>query len=269
MLNEGTRRFDLYDFFSVLIPGGAFVIGLTPFAPKTLPVTSTGGILMLIVASFVAGRGLHAIGLLIERPFDEDSEVDIKGIVGVVGGSIATSHREYFVSEVIEPDDLSEGLVEEFYSRTLEHFPELSFPDDRSNLNHEDHADDLETLYSLVRSFIHLDSRGRSRTFQAVLDFQRTTMVTAFMLYVPYGLYGLVKIFAQVPGDLVGYQSYIGSLDLTGWLVFYGATFLLIAADMTFLEIRSNYRYYFIQYLMADFINLHQADGGSDMAPPQ
>lgn len=262
MLTEGTRRFDLYDFFSVFVPGGAFLVGILPFLPRETPVSSTGFVGAMILLGFVFGRAIHALGLWLEGS-GEDSifswgiagyGIDLRG-----GDGVATSHRDYFVKEILEPNDISPGLVDTFYSFSSGYFDHLNLEQKRSDLVRADHEEELESLYTLVRSAIHMDARGRSRTFQAVLDFQRTMMMGSLLLFVIYVFYSIVKALGPASNGFVGYNTYISYLGLPWWGIFLGAVLVLVGSYTTFEQIRSNYRRYFVQYLMADFITLRES----------
>lgn len=238
MLTEGTRRFDLYDFFSILIPGAAFLIGLLPLFPSQTPIFSTATIAILIVAGFVIGRSIHAAALWLERFND------------------VTSHREQFANELVDAKFVSEDLVNRFYKHCLDSFDEISLPEDRTDLSQSDHCDNLETLYGLVRSYIHMDARGRSRTFQAVLDFYRSIWVASAVLSVIYVAFAALIGFGAPTGDAVGYISHLGELEIHYTIIFFGAVFVLGSAYATFKRVRSSYREFFIQYLMSDFVVL-------------
>jgi hypothetical protein len=256
MLAEGTRRFDLYDFFSVLLPGGGLIVGLVPFLPRDAKIFSIGAVAAGVVLGFVFGRGLHALGLLLERPPNAEGSLFAVRGYGIVSNGVSTSHRDLFIEELRGPDEVSPGLVDEFYARVLDAFPDIGLQQQRSELDENDDPE-LETLYTLVRSQIHMDSRGRSRTFQAVLDFQRTMMVTSLLLFAVYMTYAIM-LWTEATSP-VAYEAYISYVGPTGWLVALGAVVLLLSAHTTFERIRSNYRRYFIQYLMADFIALYEA----------
>jgi hypothetical protein len=263
MLTEGTRRFDLYDFFSVLLPGGFFVIGIAPFLPRDAEIFSIGAVAAGVVLGFVFGRAIHALGLLLEMPDGNSRLLSVRGY-GIVANAASTSHREMFKKELHNPKKLSEGMVNEFYQRALEAFPDIGLKQDREDISSEDDME-LETLYSLVRSQIHIDSRGRSRTFQAVLDFQRTMMIASLLLFVVYILYAAVLwTGARSP---VAYEAYISYLDPAWWLVALFAFFLILGVYTTFEQIRTSYRMYFIQYLMADFITLYETANRDDPRP--
>lgn len=254
MISEGTRRFDLYDFFSVLIPGGTFLIGIMPFLPREANVFSFGAVAAAIVLSIVFGRGLHATGILLETPVGGDKRRLSVGKydIGVMG--VTTGHRDYFTSQIHSPTSVSDGLVSEFYNKAIESFPELDLPVDRNNIN-SDHEAELETLYTVVRSQIHMDARGRSRTFQAILDFQRTMVITSLALFGIYSTYAVLQSFN--PGQYIGYETYISYLGFEWWLILIGSIIVPLLSYTIFERVRSSYRIYFIQYLMADFIILY------------
>jgi hypothetical protein len=238
MLTESTRQFDLYDFFSVLIPGAAFLIGVAPFLPNQAVSFSVPSVIVLIILGFVFGRFIHASGLLLERFFG------------------ATSNRDYFISELENPSSTSPSLVDEFYRCAQDAFPSVDIPDERSELKEKDFSDELEQLYVLVRSYIHMDARGRSRTFQAVLDFYRGIWVGSLFLVIIYVAYVVIVVLGWNSREIIGYQSYLGALDIHFAIIFFAAVFVLGGAYATFEQVRSDYRAYFVQYLFSDFVVL-------------
>lgn len=259
MLTESTRQFDLYDFFSVLIPGAVLIIGLLPFFPSKAPVLSTGALIVLLIGGFVIGRVVHALGLLLERPLNDDSiTLSFRGYGLEIHPGVTTNHREVFIQELCNPSEISADLVTEFYERASDYTDLDDLPGERTELDQEEYESELRALYTITRSYIHMDARGRSRTFQAVLDFQRTTMITSLLLFFVYFCYGFLKLFGFVPGNLVDYQSYLFKLDVTWWLIVLFAVLLLVTPYITFERIRSDYRHYFVEYLFSDFINLRK-----------
>jgi hypothetical protein len=249
MLAEGTRRFDLYDFFSILIPGAAFLIGLAPLFPLEVPVVSTSGVVILLVGGFVVGRCIHAAALRIERFKD------------------VTGHREHFVDELVGSNTVTDDLADRFYDQCLKSFEQISLPQDREGLEKNEHEANLETLYALVRSYIHMDARGRSRTFQAVLDFYRSIWVASALLSAIYVFYAFLLWWGIPSPASVGYTTYMSQLGIHYTIIFFGAVFVLGSAYATFKNVRSKYREFFIQYLMSDFVVLRTEDDtatGSD-----
>lgn len=160
MLEEGTRRFDLYDFFSILLPGSAFVIGLIPILPHDVPVFATASIGFLLVWGFIFGRSLHVIGVAVDK---------FEGW-WIIRSSVSIDHRDKFIEELINPTDIESELANGFYLHCRQTFQQLDLPPERQDLDSEEHRTDLNMLYGIARSYIHMDGRGRSRTFQAVLD---------------------------------------------------------------------------------------------------
>lgn len=194
MILEGTRELDLYDFFSVLIPGAAFLIGLFPFLPEDTPIFSTGVIGLLIVGGFVFGRGIHAFSLRLEKY------------------TPAANHRQLFKDELQDTDNLSKRLVNTFYSESRKHFANVPFPPLRSELSEEE----ADSLYELVRSTIHIDGRGRSRSFQAIVDFYRSMWVLSAILAAIYIGYASSLIWPnRFDFASVSFEPYIASLGLT------------------------------------------------------
>lgn len=244
MLNQGTRRFDLYDFFSIFIPGASAVIALFPFVPAGGSVPLSGVIGVVVVGGFVIGRGIHATALWVE------------------GIANATTHRELFIDEVINPNCVSDELATQFYSACHSAFDTSELPKKRDDLGDE-HRANLEDLYTLVRSYVHIDGRGRSRTFQAVLDFYRSIWVASFMLALVYMFYGTLTASGILSPGIIRYQSYLGTLGIHYSFMFYGAVAVVGGAYGTFRRVRSDYREYFVQYLFSDFVVLEGMPQGN------
>jgi cytochrome c biogenesis protein CcdA len=248
MLTEGTRRFDLYDFFSVFIPGATFALGLFPFLPHNPDSFSISLVGVLIVLGLVFGRGIHASALLVEKRFN------------------TTTHRDKFTSELREPKNVDPEVADRFYDACCEYFNLESLPEDRSKLavnesNEENDTDKnqetaINSLYVLVRSYVHMDARGRSRTFQAVLDFYRSMWIASSYLSLIYVVYASVIIIDGLDQETVQYLSYIGSLGIHPVVIFFGSLTVGGASYTIFRHIRPLYRNYFVQYLMSDFLIL-------------
>jgi hypothetical protein len=253
MIGEGTRKFDLYDFFSVFLPGATLIIGLVPFLPYDSNIFSFGTVAAGIVLGFVFGRALHAIGLLFETSTHRSEPILSIGSYDIHDFAVTTGHREQFINELQNPTQVPDGVVKEFYDCATEAYPETKLPTDWENIDNENNKE-IETLYTLVRSRIHMDARGRSRTFQAILDFQRTMVFTSLVLFFIYVIYVLILVVDPEP--VVGYQLYISSLDIVWWLILTFSIIFHISIYLIFERIRSSYRRYFIEYVMADFINI-------------
>ena len=243
MLTEGTRQLDLYDFFSIFLPGGTLLIGLLPLAPATSITLSPGLLLFLLIPGFVVGRGVHAFGLW------------VGSVVGV------QTHRQQFIDELVDPSIVTDEYSERFFSVCKDTFDGLTLPEEHTELDEEEHREILDDLYGLVRAYIHMDSRGRSRTFQAVLDFHRSMWIISVFLWAVYFLYSFLKAFRIFRGD-VTYISYISALNIHFVIIFGVSLLILGGAYMTFKRVIPSYRQYFIQYMMADFLIL-QLSGGT------
>lgn len=238
MISEGTRQLDLYDFFSILIPGAVFTIALLPFLPTEITLGTTGLVVVLLVIGFVLGRAVHALGIQVER---------IPG---------ATNHRALFRSELVEPTDLSSDLVETFYRRARYRLPLRDLPADPSTFDLEDGEDRrrIDDIYGMVRSSIHIDSRGRSRTFQAVLDFYRSMTVTSVLLFIIYSGYGIILAAPTSVHEIFPYQTHLASYEIIPAIPFFVGAVFTLSAYTSFERIRSDYRLYYIQYLMIDYL---------------
>lgn len=238
MIGEGTKQFDLYDFFSVLLPGIAFILGMFPFLPHKTEVFSPGLIIPLLVGGFVVGRAIHATSLWIEQRAG------------------AASHRAVFGNQFQNPTVVTPELVESFYTACCETFTEIDLPDSRAEAVEDQLI--VDTLYGLVRSYVHIDARGRSRTFQAVYDFYRSMWIISLILtgcYVFYAVGTALRLF----DNQAGYLSYIGSLNITPGLIVFASLIVMAGSYLTFRRVRQNYREIYIQYLLTDFVVLHNS----------
>lgn len=162
----------------------------------------------------------------------------------------------------MDPNCLSEDLAEKFYNSCIEAFEPDDLPNKWCNLQPK-HEDELDALYTLVRSYVHMDARGRSRTFQAVLDFYRSIWVGSFMVAVLYMGYALLSELNALDG-IVNYQSYYGTLGLPSVITFYGAVLVIGSAYGAFERVRADYRNYYIQYLFSDFVVLQADDTNTE-----
>ena len=229
MSTAAVRRFDLYDFFSVLLPGLSFILGMYPFYPQGLSVSSIGAILPLLAGGFAVGRVVHSAAVRIEHR------------IGAEG------HRDLFATEVRYSPMLDRATVETFYKCCKCQF-DMKLTKDRTDLT----DDAASGLYSVVRSHVYIDSRGRSQTFQAISAFYRSMWFVSVFLAILIFLYGsFPTIQSAMP-----YPAKIAALSIpTQWFT-YGAIILFAGSYTTFREAKTTHRKLFIQYLMADFISL-------------
>ncbi|EMA69158.1 hypothetical protein C461_03247 [Halorubrum aidingense JCM 13560] len=240
MIEEGTRQFDLYDLVSVLIPGSTFTVGLVPLLPADTGSLSTAALVVVLLLGFVFGRGIHALGIQVESH------------------ESATSHREVFRQEIANTSAMSEDVVDRFYTTARQKFDLDFLSTDRTQLDPIKDSTEIDTLYDHVRSYIHMDARGRSRTFQAVLDFCRGMMIASGILSFIYLTYAIALVTGFTESSWAPYVSYLGNYELRPALIAFGALFILAGAFITFEQIRSDYRTYYIEYLMTDYLVLER-----------
>lgn len=248
MMNTSPRQFDLYDFFSVLLPGVSFLLGVFPFFPNSSPISSLGAIVPVVVGGFVIGRAIHAAAVRIDDFFEH------------------TSHRERFRNELQDPSVLPTSTVDHFYDECKAEFKDTGLPQGRGELDGDDHKRTGESLYGLVRSYIHIDARGRSRTFQAVYAFYRSMWLTSVLVYVFYLGYSVFTLFEV---RIVTYVSFIGVIGISANVVFLTSTTVLLGSFLTFRYAKTAYQIHFIQYLISDFIVLRRNETPEmDESPP-
>jgi hypothetical protein len=248
MIGEGTRQFDLYDFFNILIPGAVLTLSLTPFLPESVAPTSPAPLVAILVFGFIFGRAAHALGIQIERL------------------DLVKSHREHFQDQLFDADEISPTIIEKFYSRARIKFDMSELPENRNDLERDDHVKELNTLYTMVRAMVHMDSRGRSRTFQAILDFYRSMMIIALVLFLICTGYAIV-LSAEGASELLPYNSHLSSFDILPAVSFFIGVVIPLSAYTIFERIRSEYRSYYVQYLMADYLLLDKEETESQAKP--
>lgn len=240
MIRRGISRFDLYDFFSVFLPGAALLAGLLPFLPKD---TSVGAGLLgvFIVLGFVVGRAIHSGAIYFGRILQK------------------RTHRDLFLQQLNNPTLLSESVVNRFFDVCCAVYSDLDFCNSREAAAKQNEADELEPLYTLVRSYIHMDSRGRSRTFQAVYAFHRSMWFVSNSLAAVYTAYG-VGHYSGLIQETVNYQSYIGSLGFPPLILIFVPLAVVLIAQTLFRTAKMRHQRAYVQYLITDFVTLYEAE---------
>lgn len=238
MLRRGITRFDLYDFFSVFLPGAALLAGLLPFLPKGTSV-GPGFLGVLVVLGFVVGRAIHSGAIR----FDDLLE--------------NKTHRELFLEQLDDPTLLSGSVVDRFFDVCCAVYSDLDFCEDRSVAVDSD--DELEPLYTLVRSYVHMDSRGRSRTFQAVYAFHRSMWFVSISLAVVYPAYGVARYIKLIQGT-VEFQSYVGSLGMPPLILIFVPSAAVLFVQTLFRIGKMRHQRSYIRYLITDFVTLYEAE---------
>lgn len=248
VLGGSTRRFDLYDFFSVLIPGVGFIGGLVPFLPKTVSFSGVFGIIVIVVGGFVSGRALHALAISVEDFFDEKS------------------HRDLFIREIRHSNSISDKLIKDFLKECNQATSLDLNPETRNILQ----RDNIEASYTFTRSAVHIDGRGRSRTFQAVYAFYRSTWLAGLILGAFYLIYPVAR-YLEVTQNVASYASIIGSIDVNYSILGLLGIVLSLGLFRTFRQAERDYRRHFVEYLISDFLviqRLQGVDPQPNQAPP-
>lgn len=240
MLRRGISRFDLYDFFSVFLPGAALLAGLLPFLPTTVS-GSPGFLAVLIVLGFVVGRAIHSGAIFSDKILQR------------------RTHRELFLEQLREPTLLSDSVVDRFFDVCCLVYSDLDLCDSRTTAASENDDDELKPLYTLVRSYIHMDSRGRSRTFQAVYAFYRSMTFVSTILAGVYAAYGFGRYLGVIQGT-VNYQSHIGSLGLPPLILIFVLPAALLFVQTLFRTGKMRHQRNYIRYLVSDFVTLYEAE---------
>jgi hypothetical protein len=230
----GINTFDLYDFFSVFVPGTALIIGLYPLFPAEFRLNAIVALLPVLVGGFIVGRALHS------------GAVRIEALVG------ATTHQDQLAQEIKSPDILTSEMVDRFYERCRHVFSGIGLPADRDNFDLND--DQLRSaVYTAVRSYVHIDSRGRSRTFQALYAFYRSMWSASIILAVAYLVY-LVAVTLPYLG--FPYTPKVATLKVQRDIFLLTPVVFIAGGYTTFRTAKANYRRIYTRYLIADFISV-------------
>lgn len=240
MIRRSISRFDLYDFFSVFLPGAALLAGLLPLLPEDTSI-GPGFLGVLIVFGFVVGRAIHSGAIYSDEKLQR------------------RTHRDLFLEQLREPTLLSDSIVDRFFDVCCAVYSDLDFCDSRATAARRNEEDELKPLYTLIRSYIHMDSRGRSRTFQAVYAFYRSMSFVSTILAGVYAMYGLGRYFGLVQGS-VNYQSYIGSLGMPPLILISVPPAAALLSQTLFRTGKMRHQRNYIRYLISDFVTLYEAE---------
>jgi len=238
VLGGSTRRFDLYDFFSVLVPGAGFIGGLIPFLPETVSFNGLLTVVVVVVGGLVSGRALHALAISIEDFFGEDS------------------HRDIFIQEVRNANNIPDSLVNDFLDE-CSNSTSLKLSSETTNILQRQ---DIKGSYTFARSAVHIDGRGRSRTFQAVYAFYRSTWLVGLILGIIYVIYPIAK-YQNITQNIAGYSSIIGSVSVNYSVLALLMVVLSLGLFRVFRKAERQYRRYFVEYLISDFLAIQRLQG--------
>lgn len=244
MLSEGTRKIDLYDLISIVLPGACLTLGLIPFLPHTFDILDVGALVPFIILSFVFGRLVHIIAV-------ESEDVIFQA---------TPTHRERLQQQLSNPTDFSEDTAKQFIQECSTVF---DVTPKEANLDEDEMPDpdkvQFDDLYNLVRSYIHMDSRGRSRVFQAIYSFYRSMWIVMYIIGVAFLYYYIVTSFPATTPSLE-YTSFLedfpGDANILSLLIA-GSSLL----SMRLFDIgRKQFQGHYIRYIVADFLVLQNVD---------
>jgi hypothetical protein len=267
MVTSMRSQFGLFDFFSVFVPGASFLIGLVPFLPKQTPIASIGAAVPLSVGGIVVGRIIYGVSAAAKREsMERDRTVSSRFVLKALGALgnhwlNDTSHRQQFSEQIRSenPSVITTTAADHLYQVAIEEFSNQAGNDsfdveERTDLS----TDQAEYLYTLVRTTIHADGRGWSRTFQAIHTFYRTMWFVSLSLSVVYVFYGMMRL-TEAADDLVGYTSFLRASGISDGVIMSIAVAVALGSTVVFSEARQAYREYYLRYLVADFISVHES----------
>lgn len=232
MKRNVVRLFDLYSFFSVFLPGFAFLLGIVPLLPRGVPTGAVSALVPLLVLGFVVGQAIHSLAVWAEEAFGHER------------------HRVRFGEELEgRTNRFDETLVQEFYSC----YSDSSFEVPLVSLDEDEDTEesfDYSTIYALVQSYVHATEAGRSRVFQAIYALCRSLWFGSFLLLFLYWFVASYAVIVNAEPRMLLLTA--GHLFETLLLFTVGCGF----AIFVFKYAADQYQEHFVQYLLADFIVL-------------
>lgn len=259
MIQSSGPRLNLYNFFSVLLPGVTFVLGIFPFFPSGVELNVILGIIPLLAGGFVFGQAIHSLAVVWQSRTPR------------------RTHREQFqelllgeaiskYKDIDETEDsqqiIGERLLREFYDSCDRKFDGIELK--KFQERNENSEKELEDLYTLIRGVVHFDGRGRSRTFQAIYAFCRSMWVLSIILWAVYYVYALTRfwsvpsIIAEQPAVSTNtaflYTPIVSEYVPSPAVVFILSTILFLSSHKMFRSATDEYKEYFTEYLISDFL---------------
>lgn len=272
MSNGTIRGLNLYSFYAILLPGIAFTIAIFPLLPAALDVDPLLAVIPLVAIGFVVGQGIHTIAVLAQS-FTPKNEV-------------TTSHREFLNGLLTDRSlpfehDIPNSLRTQFVHVLNESY-EVSDSDDTDVLDTDfssNSQNDVSSIYPIIRSQIHANGTGRSRVFQSTYAFCRSVMITIPLLWGVYVLYAVLD-WLNLPSQVltqVGYSSVsqtlytpiIETVQSEPPVIVIVATLIAALGIVTFQSATKQYKRYYVEYTLADYITHHSPtrDGRNDPGP--
>lgn len=259
MIQTTGPRLNLYNFFSVLLPGTTFVLAIVPFFPSGLKIDPLVGFVPLLAGGFVFGQAIHSLAVIWQSQTPNRTHREQFQEL-LLGESIS----KYEDVDEVKPllDLVGHTILKRFYERSDDRFEGVDL---KKFQNRDENAEDeLKDLYTLVRGVVHFDGRGRSRTFQAIYAFCRSMWVLSIILWGIYYVYALIR-FLNAPSIVASHLSngsgntfmytpllteYIPSPEI----VFILSTVFFLSSHKMFRRATDEYKKYFTEYMISDFL---------------
>lgn len=265
-------QLDLYDFFSVLLPGVYFLITLIPVLPMSIPLGTATAAVVLLVGGYVVGRALHtaaeSLDNLTDSPSNRDtfanaitSRDDDESISEQITILELLRKRYGFDNEIESFEEvkfgnedrveiLNDELKDRFYG-AIKSDSGFKLPYDRTEAD----EDDIEALYVYTRSQLYQHGNVRSQSFQAIYAFYRSTYLAtqlAVFFYLIYAAGQLVGYWSEVGS----YSTFIGGLGLSTGAILVAVETVFFISLFTLGDAKSDYRKYYIEYLIVDYLTM-------------
>ena len=243
------KKIDLYDFYSVLLPGLLFFIFLFPVYPSFVLAISNIVVVIgiLLVVSYVIGRVLHA------------SAADLREALG------GSTYEEKFTEAMNNSED------GRFPRRTIDFFKTVcnrKFPHTEVfwGGQMEVKEDQLDALYTSIYSYLYFSPRSLSQTFRALFAFNRTMELVSVLLAIAYGGLLLGTVTNGFGSGIQLYQSVLMASPLNEnkrVVLSIGAIIFLVLSILFEVSTRK-YIDQHIRYLIIDVLILQATQGGTD-----
>lgn len=211
------------------------MIGLLPLLPTSVKLDPYGLALMILILGYVVGRGVHSAAESADNFFNNPN------------------HRDVFISALGNPQDNPPvgKLLNKFYRTMSRDLSIEDIPKQRTEAT----PDLLGMMYVQARSVVHMDGRGRAKTFQATFAFYRSIHFVMISLATIYVFYSFVHYYDAVPQG-IGFTTYLGALHMSPSMLA-GLSELLAGISLfTFHDAKSDHRQYYIQYLIQEYLIL-------------
>lgn len=278
MSNGSVRGLNLYSFYAILLPGVAFLLILVPLFPAQMKIDLLAALIPVAATGFILGQAIHTLAVIVQGVSNIDRT--------------STSHRELFNAlikdeNLIFETQISDDLVQRFIKSVNQSFDSITIEDNIQTTRSPDQLEapvvpwvttavpmlsaDLDssdsqiaTVYTLVRGRIHMDGTGRSRVFQSTYAFCRSVFVGLPIVWIIYSVYAvsdainlvsiLTKILNLQSESALFYQPIIATVIDEPTVVVLIATVTILPLIFLFSEAMEQYKQYYVEYTMADFI---------------